>query len=274
MTFTSQQPSKCRVTPAFPFVESFSLADEEGNEDSTSELITPRTGAAFTSVSFACALYIIACVIFERTRFNTSHRRASYSVPLVWYDSSLLSPPLFARLHLRAQRASPRIAEPWRGDRRRKSNFDGESNRQDIIVTRSGGEEMRLAPTICIKDVGSMGDAKDEGAGEGQSAPNSSYLFVSNKVRPGPNDYQRTRERLSLSPARFTPLFFPRTTLAVEPSASASDSSLAAVSKAVLLELHRPPHPWPTDANDGANSDERLSSWKWRGFIEIGIARM
>ncbi|KIN97991.1 hypothetical protein M404DRAFT_864725 [Pisolithus tinctorius Marx 270] len=42
---------------------------------------------------------------------RSSHRRASYSVPLVWYNLSLLSPPLFARLHLRAQRASPRRPE-------------------------------------------------------------------------------------------------------------------------------------------------------------------
>ncbi|KIN93360.1 hypothetical protein M404DRAFT_1008708, partial [Pisolithus tinctorius Marx 270] len=140
----------------------------------------------------------------------------------------------------------------WRGDGRRKSNFDGgdeerdgESNQQDVIVTRPRVGEMQLAPTSCIEGVGSMGDTEDEGTEEGRSDPNSSYLFVSDKVRLGPNDYQRTRERLSLSSARFALLFLPGTTLAVEPSASASNLSLPAISKAVLLELHQSPATTP-----------------------------
>ncbi|KIO10357.1 hypothetical protein M404DRAFT_904604 [Pisolithus tinctorius Marx 270] len=78
---------------------------------------------------------------------------------------------------------------------------DGESNRRDIIVTRPRGEEIRLAPTICVEDGALMGDVEDEGAEEGQSPPNSSCLFVSNKVRPGPDDNQRIRKRFSPSPA-------------------------------------------------------------------------
>lgn len=54
------------------FVESFALADIEGNEDSTSESISRWTGATVTSVSFACILYILVYFISERTRLNTS----------------------------------------------------------------------------------------------------------------------------------------------------------------------------------------------------------
>lgn len=79
---------------------------------------------------------------------------------------------------------------------------DSESNQQDIIVTRPDGEEMRLAPTICVEDVDSMGDVEDEEAEEGQGAHNSSCLFMSNKVRPRPDDNQGTQERLLLSTAR------------------------------------------------------------------------
>ncbi|KIO06777.1 hypothetical protein M404DRAFT_998896 [Pisolithus tinctorius Marx 270] len=70
--FTTQQSSKCRVAAAFSFVECFPLADAEGNGDSTSEPITPWTGATIASVSSAYTLYIIVSVISERTRLNDS----------------------------------------------------------------------------------------------------------------------------------------------------------------------------------------------------------
>lgn len=60
---------------------------------------------------------------------------------------------------------------------------------------------MRLAPTICVGGVGSMADVEEEGAEEEQSAPNSSCLFVSDKVRPGLANNQCSWKRLSLSPA-------------------------------------------------------------------------
>ncbi|KIN99800.1 hypothetical protein M404DRAFT_30050 [Pisolithus tinctorius Marx 270] len=53
-------------------IAAFLLADAEGNEDSTSEPSTFLTGATIASVSFACTLYILVCVISERTRLSTS----------------------------------------------------------------------------------------------------------------------------------------------------------------------------------------------------------
>ncbi|KAI5996003.1 hypothetical protein F5J12DRAFT_362826 [Pisolithus orientalis] len=156
---------------------------------------------------------------------------------------------------------------------------------------------MQFAPTVCVEDVGSMGDVEDEGAEEGQSPPNSSRLFVSNKVRPGPDDNQRTRKRFSPSLARCTPLLLPGTTLAVEPSASASSSSLPAVSTSALATSSLVGNvvgasPTSTAMSRGrerrstleawcrlrsfidlrVDSEERVSSWKWRSFIEIGVA--
>ncbi|KAI5987141.1 hypothetical protein F5J12DRAFT_560489 [Pisolithus orientalis] len=174
---------------------------------------------------------------------------------------------------------------------------DSESNRQDIIVTRPRGEEIRLAPTICVEDIGLMGDVEDEGAEEGQSPSNSSCLFVSNKVRPGPDDNQRIRKRFSPSPARSVPLFLSGTTLVVGPSASASSSSLPAMSTSApaasylvgnvvgaspaSTAMSRRRKRWSTleswfplrsFIDLKADPDERMSSWKWRSFIEIGVA--
>ncbi|KAI6124573.1 hypothetical protein EDD16DRAFT_1562560 [Pisolithus croceorrhizus] len=44
---------------------------------------------------------------------------------------------------------------------------DGEEKRPNIMVCREGGET-RLAPTICVEDVGSLGDVEDEGGEEEQ----------------------------------------------------------------------------------------------------------
>ncbi|KIO06264.1 hypothetical protein M404DRAFT_477469 [Pisolithus tinctorius Marx 270] len=156
---------------------------------------------------------------------------------------------------------------------------DGESNRRDIIVTRPRGEEIRLAPTICVEDVGLMGDVEDEGAEEGQSPPNSSCLFVSNKVRLGLDDNLRVRKRFSPSPARSAPLFLSGTTLVVEPSALASSNVVGASPASTAMSRGRKRgstleswFPLRSFIDLKADSEEHVSSWKWRSFIEIGVA--
>ncbi|KAI6151492.1 hypothetical protein BKA82DRAFT_4099791, partial [Pisolithus tinctorius] len=148
---------------------------------------------------------------------------------------------------------------------------DGESNRRDIIVTRPRGEEIRLAPTICVEGVGLMGDVEDEGAEEGQSPPNS--------LRPGPDDNQRIRKRFSPSPARSVPLFLSGTRLVVGPSASASSNVVGASPASTAMFRGRKRRstleswfPLRSFIDLKADPDERVSSWKWRSFIEIGVA--
>ncbi|KAI6139513.1 hypothetical protein BKA82DRAFT_4222808, partial [Pisolithus tinctorius] len=242
---------------------------------------------------------------------RSSHRRASHSVPLVEYDSSLLSPPPFSprspafsdsgadthKLHHQRRASSPARSESITSSARMRSrmdalaclegrgrlgsNFmsmsdgedeegDGESNRRDIIVTRPWGEEIRLSPTICVEDVGLMGDVEDEGAKEGQSPSTSSRLFVSNK---------RIRKRFSPSPARSVPLFLSGTTLVVGPSASASSNVVGASPASTAMSRGRQRRstleswfPLRSFIDLKADLDERLSSWKWRSFIEIGVA--
>ncbi|KAI6101330.1 hypothetical protein F5141DRAFT_1138545 [Pisolithus sp. B1] len=192
-----------------------------------------------------------------------------------------------------------------RGEARRKSNFmsmsDGEDGEgedegkpQDTIVARPDGEEMRLAPTICVEDAGLMADVEDEGDEEGQCIPNSSHLFAGNQARSRLNDNRRTRKRLSLSPARSAPIFLSGSTLA---SASASSSSLPATSpltpaaSPLMSNIAAPPatttsashrrkrrstaeswFPLRSFIDLKTESDERVSSWKWRSFIEVGVA--
>ncbi|KAI6126049.1 hypothetical protein EDD16DRAFT_1554789 [Pisolithus croceorrhizus] len=199
-------------------------------------------------------------------------------------------------------------SEPRRhvhGEGRRKSNFmsmsdgeDGEgedeSRPQDTVVARPKGEEMRLAPTICVEDAGLMADVEDEGDEEDQCVPNPSHLFAGNQARSRLNDSRRTRKRLSLSPARSAPIFLSGSTLA---SASASSSSLPATSpltpaaSSPMSNIAAPPatttsashrrkrrstaeswFPLRSFIDLKTESDERVSSWKWRSFIEVGVA--
>ncbi|KAI5996306.1 hypothetical protein EDD15DRAFT_2251690 [Pisolithus albus] len=197
-----------------------------------------------------------------------------------------------------------------RGRYRGKSNFismsDGEDSDEEgngqrkrpVTTVSREGEEMRHAPTICVEDVGSMGDVEDEGGQEGKCTPNS-RLFVSDPEQPRPDDDRHARERPSLSPARSAPKFLTGSTLA---SASVGSSSLPATSPLTSTMSSSASNvsgsPLTTDITATsrgrkrrstieswfplrsfidlkADSDERIvSSWKWRSFIEIGVASL
>ncbi|KAI6023995.1 hypothetical protein BKA83DRAFT_4603279 [Pisolithus microcarpus] len=160
------------------------------------------------------------------------------------------------------------------------------------MVSREG-EETRPAPTICVEDVGSMGDVEDDGGEEGQRTSNS-RLFVSDLVQPRPDDDRHTWECSSLSPARSAPKYLSGSTLA---SASAGSLSLLATSPLTSTmssstsnvsgspaatsrgcKRHSTIESWfPLHSfiDLKADLDERIvSSWKWRSFIEIGVASL
>ncbi|KAI6116175.1 hypothetical protein F5141DRAFT_1290667 [Pisolithus sp. B1] len=193
---------------------------------------------------------------------------------------------------------------------RRKSSFismsdgedgegDGEEKRPNIMVCREG-EETRLAPTICVEDVGSMGDIEDEGGEEEQCVSNS-RLFVSNQVQSRPDDDRYTPKRLVLSPARSAPIFLSGSKLASASAGSSSFPATSPVTSAVSSSTSNVSGPPAvTDITEAstsrgrkrrstieswfplrsfidlkADSDERVvSSWKWRSFIEIGVASL
>ncbi|KIK26037.1 hypothetical protein PISMIDRAFT_676582 [Pisolithus microcarpus 441] len=170
---------------------------------------------------------------------------------------------------------------------------DGQGKRPVLMFSREE-EGTRLAPTICVEDMGSMGDVEDEGGQEGQCTPNS-HLFVSDPVQPRPNDDRHTRGRPSLSPARSAPIFSSGSTSAgssslpaTSPLTSAMSSSTSDVSPAAtditeaVTSRGRKRRstieswfPLCSFIDLKADSDERIvSSWKWRSFIEIGVASL
>ncbi|KAI6122291.1 hypothetical protein EV401DRAFT_1952127 [Pisolithus croceorrhizus] len=199
---------------------------------------------------------------------RSSRHRASQSVPSAEHDSSLLSP------------TSSLLAQPA---------FSG--GRLDSSIASSTKMRSRVDALACLEG---KGRSEPRRACADQCIPNSSHLFAGNQARSRLNDNRRTRKRLSLSPARSAPIFLSGSTLA---SASASSSSLPATSlltpaaSPLMSNIAAPPatttsashrrkrrstaeswFPLRSFIDLKTESDERVSSWKWRSFIEVGVA--